>query len=241
MAKKKTKKKKVEKKDSESKFKVTVEESSESTEKPKEIIENPAYVETPVPQDEEVKAYDHPHSEHHEASEPEAEETPEEPPKEPKKDSLSFWAIFIAFIVSLTLGGLLVGGIFYFRNNVDTTTPKPTQTPESTLTPSAPEPTSAPTVEISELSVQVLNGSGVAGEAGKVTVLLEPLGFADIDSANAKTYDYTSTEISTKESVPQSIVDEIEEALDIYKVKIGADLDEDYEYDVVVIVGTSKN
>ena len=257
MAKKKAKvktQKTKEKKETKSEFKVKVEEAEEAQEVEKEVKispaggENPAYVDTPISQNEDVKAYDHPHSEHHEEvkePEPEPEHEPDsKSAKSADKNPLSFWAIFFAFTISLILGGLLVGGIFYFRTNVDITTPKETPTPKSTITPDTnqPEPTEeSGSVEISELKVQILNGSGIAGEANSVAALLVTAGFEDIDTANAKTYDYTKTEISTKKSLRSSVVDEIESALSGYSLATGSDLDEDYEYDVVVIVGTSKN
>jgi len=155
--------------------------------------------------------------------------------------TLSITAIFISFLVSLAIGGLIIFGIFYYKGNFSgiqknklaEKTPIPLPTNEMTASPTA-EPVQ---MDLEEVKIQVLNGSGVVGEAGYAKELLEDAGFDDIDTANARTYDHTETEISTYENMPGSVLDAITEALDEYDVVIRKDLDDNYQYDVVIILG----
>ncbi|MFC1626638.1 LytR C-terminal domain-containing protein [Patescibacteria group bacterium] len=151
------------------------------------------------------------------------------------KKGLYVWAIGL-IIMALTVGA----GLLFFSGGSDSqlpsiiaqSSPTPTVTESPTPTPS-PEP-----VEKDELSVQVLNGSGEAGVAGSMKSFLEDLDYSVDDTGNADEYDYVETEISVKESA-ESILKILEEELEEEYV-IGsakADLDDDYEYDIRVIVG----
>ncbi len=90
------------------------------------------------------------------------------------------------------------------------------------------------------IKVSILNGSGIAGEAGKVKALLNDSGFTDITTGNAKTYDFTKTIVSTKADADKSLYSEIEKSLETYDVEKGEDLSKDSEFDVVVTVGKTK-
>jgi len=150
------------------------------------------------------------------------------------------WSSLLLFVLGFVLGGLIVGGFFWYKNGVTETA---TETPTPTPTPVALEETPTPTpeaVDVSELKVNILNGSGTAGQAGTVQALLEGVDFADFETGNAATYDFTKTEVALKEGLDASIYDTIKEALTDYQVKQADDLDEDSDYDIVVTVGSSK-
>lgn len=156
-------------------------------------------------------------------------------------NSLSITAIFISFLLSLAVGGLIIFGIFYYKSNyagskgnVPTQkTPVPIPTNELSESP-APTPEA---VELKDIKVQVLNGSGKVGEASYAADLLEDSGFEDIDTANAKTYDHEKTEVSTYKGMSQQVVDAITDALGEYDTVVREDLDENYQYDMVIILG----
>lgn len=78
-------------------------------------------------------------------------------------------------------------------------TPVPSQ--EMTLTPSVQsKATTTPTKAVVKLRIEVLNGSGVQGEAAKMASFLKGLGYSITSTGNADTFDYTQTVIQIKKS-----------------------------------------
>lgn len=79
----------------------------------------------------------------------------------------------------------------------------------------APEPTEAPEPEDkSKLVVEVLNGTGIPGEASFLQAKLEDLGFEDIEAANADDQDETLTTVTFDRKLSPALVDEIKEFLE---------------------------
>lgn len=142
-------------------------------------------------------------------------EVKEEPKKEQpeKKPSPNNFNIMWILIPGILLLGLLMGGIFaYYRgiSRLNNLTSTPTPTPFSAI----PTPTPATNkTNLTKYSIKVLNGSGIAGEAGKVKTLLENAGFKVASAANAKTYDYEKTEISTKQGIETDFIQALVSAL----------------------------
>jgi hypothetical protein len=119
-----------------------------------------------------------------------------------------------------------------------------TITPEATIatTPNpSPQVTKAEIV-FSDFKIQVLNGTGISGEASTVSELLENTGFSITNVGDAESFDYTNTLISTKEETPKDVYDEIGSILESEYTVAESDevLTEDLEYDVQVIVGVRK-
>jgi len=119
------------------------------------------------------------------------------------------------------------------------TTP-PTATPiPASPTPVPPTPTPTPAIERTDVRVQILNGSGIAGKAGDVKEFLREQGYEEILTANASAFDYETTVIQTKEGdealrdlMAQDISTELEDKAE-FEV-----LDADSAADIVIIVGT---
>jgi len=159
------------------------------------------------------------------------------------QNKIPFWILFFAFIIGLVLGAGLIGGIFYYRSkvgklaiNVTTATPTPQSTTESSPTPQSEE-----NLDLSKYSVQILNGSGIAGEAGRVEKLLNTSGFTNTKTGNAQSYDFQETEVAIKKGDPDILFNNVEKALASYKItKIDA-LNESSSYDIVITVGKSKS
>lgn len=154
--------------------------------------------------------------------------------------------LLIAFLIILLLSGLALGGIFFYRSKT-----KPEAEPEATPIPTVevtptPEVSTTPTpeteVNLSDYSIQVLNGSGVAGEAGYVEEILTAEGFESIETGNADSYEYSDTEIMIKENTPDKVFESIKKALNNkYTVTKSEDvLSKDAKYDIVVITGIKK-
>lgn len=150
----------------------------------------------------------------------------------------------VLFILALFLViGAVIGGIFYYKSKVSKVeTQEGDEEAEVTLTPT---PTSLPTgseLDLSKYSVNVLNGSGVVGEAGKAAENLDSLGFKEIKTGNAESYDFTTTSVRLKAEVADGVYEKISEALSgTYNVEKGkTSLDKDSSYDVEITVGTKK-
>ena len=155
-----------------------------------------------------------------------------------KQMSPVFWILIPGIFI---LGAILGGLIFYQRgtNNVSVSeSPIATASPTTNATP---VPTSTPDVDISKLEIAVFNGSGTAGEAGKVKTLLEEAGFTVASTGNAATYDYTDTIIKVKSEIDDSVIQKIEDALkDDYSVGDNETLSASATTDIQVVVGSTK-
>lgn len=162
------------------------------------------------------------------------------------------WGKIVAIILAVVILLVLAGGGWYFfmrgdNSGSSNTTAKTPLVKEEVAEKEASSGSEASKeaetikeekVDLAEYDVQILNGSGTAGEAGVVEGLLEEAGFEGVDTGNADTYDYTDTQLQMKKGTPKAVYDAISEALSgDYKVTKGDSLDADAGYDVVVIVG----
>lgn len=139
---------------------------------------------------------------------------PQNPPKPKSKTGL---LIFIILGVVLLIGAAI---FFIARSgNQAVASPSPTSffqvsspTPLATATSSpSTSPVASPTsADKSKLTVEVLNGTGVPGEAAYLQGQLKNLGYEDIKTANASSQSETLTTITFAKSVPDSVQDELE-------------------------------
>lgn len=112
-----------------------------------------------------------------------------------------FFAIF--FVTVLLIAGV-VGGLYFMGANQQTEEPEiaviptlePTATPDPEATNSAE--TSDEDLEKSDLTVDVLNGSGVAGAAGGVAATLRSAGYTIGSTGNGDNFDYEGITIVIK-------------------------------------------
>lgn len=151
-----------------------------------------------------------------------------------------FWVLFLVFLLGLTLGAGLIGGIFYYKLKVEkislgTTKETPQSSPELKETPT-PQPEE---VKLPDLKVLILNGSGIKGEAGKVEELLKEVGFEKIETGNADSYNYQDTSVFLKEGLSDSVYEKINQSLGDYSLKKES-LEKNSVYDIKIIVGKTK-
>lgn len=128
---------------------------------------------------------------------------------------------FVKWIIAgVGILAIVIGGAFFVMSSPSDETTNSTPTPTGNVlstfpTPevaATPEPTVTPTpqpVDKSEVKIEILNGTGKAGEASFVKAALEKLDFTEIEAANAESRDETSTTVTYSSSLPQSLVDEI--------------------------------
>lgn len=148
--------------------------------------------------------------------------------------SIYWWAIAVISCV-VTIGGILI--FVNAKDKFNFTLP--------TFLASAPTPMSQPTAtptplppDRSKVKVQVLNGAGVAGAAGKMKSLLEEKGYVVMGTGNADNYDYEETQIQAgSESIQIVELLKADLAGDYKVASEVASLASGEEADVVVIVG----
>ena len=111
---------------------------------------------------------------------------------------------------------------------------KPTVAPTATPLPS---PTPTPEIKKDIIKIKILNGSGTPGKAGDVKTVMKGVGYQDIVTGNADTFDFKTTEIAAKKGseylaslVKTELVDYAKDA----KITV---LGEKEQADIVITVG----
>ena len=131
---------------------------------------------------------------------------------------------------------LIIGGKTLFSPNRNQLDPNTSLTPTTILTP-------IPTINFDSLKIQVLNGSGISGEAAKVTDFLSQNKFKVTKTGNASNYDFVKTEIKVKNSISESVTDLLIKSLEKeYVSTISAiKLDDSNEFDLIITTGKPTN
>lgn len=110
-------------------------------------------------------------------------------------------------------------------------TPKPTKAVKTTPTPEE--------VDLAAYSIDVQNGSGIAGAAAKAKTLLVGKDFNVASTGNADSSDYAKTIIKAKDAVPSAYIDALKEALSpSYDLDTVETLADSENSDVVIIIGS---
>ncbi|KKU88317.1 MAG: Cell envelope-related transcriptional attenuator [Candidatus Gottesmanbacteria bacterium GW2011_GWA2_47_9] len=144
---------------------------------------------------------------------------------------LIMWVLIVLVVAGITGGGLY---IIIQKSAV----PLPFLAAEPTPTPMpTPTPTPMP-AKREDISIQVLNGGGTPGAAGKMKKLLEEKGYTVADTGNTDEYTYEKTEILVKPGKEAYIALLEEDLKDAYTLgSTSATLSSDGSYDAQVIVG----
>lgn len=205
----------------------TPEEEAQEVEKPE--VEESATLE------EREKKTEESETKTHEVS-PLPQEIEEDIYLEKEKSSGLMWIIILT---ALLVGALAGGFITYFSGLSRIDAPQATSTPEATVAPveASPEPTDT-TLKREDLKIQVLNGSGVAGAAGKAKAVLEGLGYKNVEAGNASRQDFATTEISilkAKERYLEMLKKDLSETYTLNE-KVGTAATSS-KYDVIITLG----
>ena len=123
--------------------------------------------------------------------------------------------VLLALIIAAIL--LIGGGIFFLVTGGDQSASEtPTPTPEL-IVEETPAPTEEPE-EVGEVDfevdIQILNGTGITGEATYLKAELEKAGYKKIEAGNADKTDATATTATYKSSVSKATRDSIAKILD---------------------------
>lgn len=156
-----------------------------------------------------------------------------------KKENKSSRILIIFLIVILLLLG---GGAWYlFGTGSELTTvensPTPSAIVEETTTPT---PTDTPAIDRSEVSVQILNGTGISGAAGDLEEEFKTLGYEDIKVGNASTQNNTKTTVSYDTNLLEAVKDEITGKLESIYDEVVTESKTQGSYDVIITTGYPK-
>lgn len=143
--------------------------------------------------------------------------------------------VFLTFIFMVILGAI---GINLLSNKHETQTTPEVQVPVATNTPT-PTPQE---INIKDYSIQVQNGTGIAGSASSVEEILNTEGFIVLETTNADSFDYETTTINSKNDVPSEVIEIINGLLEKngYTTTASSSLPDDSDYSIVVIVGLQE-
>ena len=163
---------------------------------------------------------------------------------------ISGWWLVLGVVLII---GLVVGGLLWVnKNKNEESTPEdgqavivnqeesaPTEIPIPTATP---EPAELLTEEEKiEMSVQILNGTGIPGRATIARARLENAGWGEVEVDNADSYDYVESEIQVKSGSGGIFISLKEDMEEYYQVASSSfELSANSEYDAVVILGEDK-
>ena len=151
-----------------------------------------------------------------------------------EKSDRSWTWMLLAFVLGMVAGG--VGGFVLAKiQNSRTKSDQPVVEKVVTSTPSS-SPAAVVQVDRADLKVQVLNGSGVKGEAARAKEYLEGLGYKDVKVGNADT-DAGLTVVEFKKSAAKYVDTLTNDLSKKYKLGPNVNLNEDAEFDVIVTLG----
>ena len=114
-------------------------------------------------------------------------------------------------IVLILAAIVLIGGGAYFLLSSPPEETEPSPTPRPVATPvGTPQATEIPNdINREDVKIEVLNGTGVEGEATFLKDRLNALGYTKVDVGNASKQDNTATIITYAKSVDEAVKEEI--------------------------------
>lgn len=163
---------------------------------------------------------------------------PEEDGESPMKKIFLWLSVLLLLLV-------IIGGISYVSYGMGVKkgeeNAKQAQSAQPTVEPTVKPLNEEVAVDKGAYEINVLNGSGISGEAAKVQNILEEEGFAVLSIGNAKGDDIDETIIEAKQSVDKNFIKVLKEFLmGTYAVGDVSELDDDADEDVIVTVGKQK-
>ncbi len=163
-----------------------------------------------------------------------AEPTPQ---TEEKKTNMKLVIVLTAFF-ALILGGVAGGVLVFLSNSNPMKEAEASPTPIATVAPTA---TPEPEVDKQSVTVNIQNGSGIAGEGGKMSEYLTDEGFKVGTVGNASSFDHDETIIQAKSTVEQALIDALTKSLSAkYKMGTSTKLTTGSN-DIIVIIGSEKS
>jgi hypothetical protein len=151
----------------------------------------------------------------------------------------------IKWIIIAVIGLVLIGGAVFFvfsGGGSEEENPSPTSSVDFIQTP---QPTTLPTpspaaIDRKAIAVQVLNGTGIPGEAGALETLLGGLGYDDITTGNSSSTVSTTT-MTYNSSVNQAAIAEITQLLEKTYQQVETKMSSTTgNYEISIVIGLRK-
>ncbi|MBI4079531.1 MAG: LytR C-terminal domain-containing protein [Candidatus Levybacteria bacterium] len=150
----------------------------------------------------------------------------------------------LLWFVLLVLLAIIVGGIAFFAYQLGLQNGQ--EQAKKEIVSVTPTEAAAPTETTEEIdkgaySIQVLNGSGISGEAARARDLLEGEDFVVTDIGNADSDDNEKTIIAKKNDIDDKYLAELKKVLEAsYTLGGVLELNEDADDDVIITIGTPR-
>jgi hypothetical protein len=151
---------------------------------------------------------------------------------------------FFILLTILAFAGVGVFLIFKGLNSEEefSITASPSPSVAGVATTPFPDATSEPDEEVdkSEVEIEVLNGTGISGEAGFLQSKLEALGYDDISAGNASSSDNETTIVNFSTSLDSTLVSEITKLLEDTYSEVETKTSGSLSVDVQITTGLRK-
>lgn len=147
--------------------------------------------------------------------------------------------LLIGFFIVLLLIAMALGGLYFLgKQEVEKSDLQNVLSPTIVASPTLSEPTASPTAAFKreELSLAVLNGSGVPGAAGEISSYLKDLGYQIARTGNAPRFDYTGVTIVVSEEKKDAL-SLLQKDLEEKYASVSASISAELKTDAEVIIG----
>lgn len=153
-----------------------------------------------------------------------------------------FVIIFLGIAILAAIGFLVFKGVGGGGATPTSTPSVESISGSSDNTSSSSESTPSPApADKSKVSIKVMNGTGIAGEAGYLQGVLANLGYTKIEVGNSDTQDNTVTTVTFSANLDQSTIDEITNKLQSIYEKVTTNTSSSQtSSDVIITTGLRK-
>jgi len=151
-----------------------------------------------------------------------------------KKRKFPIYIVIVVILVILAALG------YFILNKPSVEDISQENTFEPTLALETPTPVQESVIERGGVKIEVLNGSGITGAAGKLKTAIEDLGYSDVKIGNAKSIEPSETVATFSSGLSQSIKDEILSNLKVTYESVSEGSGSLSGFDVQILIGYPK-
>lgn len=155
--------------------------------------------------------------------------------------SRSFLLGFVGFIALGIVIGLFLLGVLQFpfgNGGKEQLSKTPTISPTSIPTPTVVVEITPSQELATSAAIQILNGTGITGQAAKASGIIKDLGFENIEVDNADTEDASDTIVVFSSQIPEGVQKKIITELEKTFLKVTSSISSDSaDFDIVITTG----